>query len=311
MNVLFVDDEPKVLRAIERSLLDIKDNWTLHFSESAAEAWSILDSNAIDVVVSDMRMPDVDGAEFLAAVKQRTPDVARLVLSGYKDDDASIRSSSSAHRFLAKPISGEALAREIITAGLTRSDEFLRNVVNSITSLPSPLRNRQSLFRLLQDPSVAIDEVVALVRVDPALAVKVLQLGNSAFFGQYAVIPDLASCLEKIGPEALRHLLTTSGFMNTDTVPGGHNDELVARIQQHAVTSAAHVDPADGEIAYLGALLHVTGSLLYAAYGVDVAKQDENSACGHAAHNDIAVALLTLWGIPESIIAATRVFRCK
>lgn len=310
MKVLFVDDEPKVLRAIERSLVDINGNWTMHFSTTAADAWQIIENESIDVIVSDMRMPDVDGAEFLTAVRDRSPDIARLILSGYKDEDASIRSTAAAHRFLAKPITGETLTRQIVEAGLSRDDEFFRNVVNSITCLPTPVDIHDELILLIDQPVVSVDDVAALVMVDPALAAKVLQLGNSAFFGAQAVIPSITGCLEKIGPEVLRHLMTTSQFIQSVRTGDGQHDDLVTRIQQHGQDSREqerqNVNGGD-EVAQLGALLHVTGDLTYAYYGVDMSV---GSSCCADNQRDITVSLLTLWGVPGEIIEAARNYTC-
>ena len=66
MRVLFVDDEPRVLEAIQRMLFDAAGDWEVTTAASGPEALSILDASRFDVIVTDMRMPGMDGVELLA-----------------------------------------------------------------------------------------------------------------------------------------------------------------------------------------------------------------------------------------------------
>ena len=79
--VLFVDDEEVVLRSIERGLLD--ETYNKLFAISGEEALEIMQQEEIHVIVTDMRMPGMDGLELIQAVKKGYPDVVRIVLSGY------------------------------------------------------------------------------------------------------------------------------------------------------------------------------------------------------------------------------------
>jgi len=79
--VLFVDDEEVVLRSIERGLLE--EPYNKLFAISGEEALEIMEQEAIHVIVTDMRMPGMDGLELLKAVKKKYPHVVKVVLSGY------------------------------------------------------------------------------------------------------------------------------------------------------------------------------------------------------------------------------------
>ncbi len=72
-SIVFVDDDPGVLEGLQRLLRSMRREWRMHFFPSAAQALAFLESEPVDVVVSDMRMPGVDGAEFLAQVKRAIP----------------------------------------------------------------------------------------------------------------------------------------------------------------------------------------------------------------------------------------------
>ena len=88
---LFVDDEPLVLSGLRRMLRNLRHDWDMSFANSGKEALALLDELNFAVVVSDMRMPEMDGATLLNEVAIRHPDVARLVLSGHAELDAIMR----------------------------------------------------------------------------------------------------------------------------------------------------------------------------------------------------------------------------
>ena len=79
--ILFVDDEEKILKSLERGLLD--EPYNCLFTTSGKEALEILEKNEVHVIVTDMRMPEMSGLELLRAVKEKYPHIVRLVLSGY------------------------------------------------------------------------------------------------------------------------------------------------------------------------------------------------------------------------------------
>ena len=101
MRVLFVDDEPRVLEAIERTLFQLEMDWDVSFAEGGPAALAELEKAHFDVVVSDMRMPGMDGAALLGEVCAKYPHVARIVLSGQTDEAAAFRVVKVAHQFLA------------------------------------------------------------------------------------------------------------------------------------------------------------------------------------------------------------------
>ena len=100
---LFVDDEPLVLSGLRRMLRSLRHDWDLSFANSGQEALELMEAEDFAVVVSDMRMPEMDGASLLNEVARRHPAIARLVLSGHAELDAILRAVRPAHQFLAKP----------------------------------------------------------------------------------------------------------------------------------------------------------------------------------------------------------------
>ncbi len=84
--VLFVDDEEAILRSLEMGLID--ELYNTLFANSCKEALEILQREEVHVVVTDMRMPEMDGLEFIQILKKEYPDIIRMVLSGYGKDEA-------------------------------------------------------------------------------------------------------------------------------------------------------------------------------------------------------------------------------
>lgn len=95
--LLFVDDEPKLLDGLKRSLRPMRAEWNMTFVTSGAEALQTLGQAPFDVIVSDMRMPVMDGAQLLNEVRQRFPQVVRIVLSGQSDKELIYQSIAATH----------------------------------------------------------------------------------------------------------------------------------------------------------------------------------------------------------------------
>lgn len=101
--ILFVDDEPNVLAGLRNLLRKQRDRWEMLFAPSGKAALEEMATCPVDVIVSDMRMPGMDGAELLRLVKERYPRTVRIVLSGHAEREAVSRAISVAHQFLSKP----------------------------------------------------------------------------------------------------------------------------------------------------------------------------------------------------------------
>jgi CheY-like chemotaxis protein len=117
MRVLFVDAEPNILDSIRRQLRKSFDVLT---ANSGIEALALLkDTGPVAVVISDMRMPGMNGAELLTRIRDQYPDTIRMILSGQADLESTIAAINDGHifRFLTKPCDEEAL-RRAVTAGL-------------------------------------------------------------------------------------------------------------------------------------------------------------------------------------------------
>lgn len=138
--VLFVDDEQKVLDALQRMLRPMRDKWETSFAGGGQEALERLERESFDVIVTDMRMPDMDGSLLLKEVRNRHPEVVRIVLSDRSEGEVFLKSGRLAHQYLSKPCDAEALRTTVERACALRdrlASSEIRKVVSRIESLPS------------------------------------------------------------------------------------------------------------------------------------------------------------------------------
>ncbi len=114
--VLFVDDEENILNALKRVLR--RENYQIITAASGPEGLKMLEDHQVQVVISDQRMPEMSGTEFLTHVMERHPDAVRIILSGYTDVDTITDAINQGHiyKFLLKPWNEDALKLEISRA---------------------------------------------------------------------------------------------------------------------------------------------------------------------------------------------------
>ena len=116
--VLLVDDEPEVISAIKEALFH--EPYEIVGSGDPVEALRLLESKPFDVVVADEKMPNMGGAEFLAAVRRDFPNTVRIILTGHASVGSAVRAinEGAVYRYLLKPFPASALG-EIIRQALS------------------------------------------------------------------------------------------------------------------------------------------------------------------------------------------------
>ncbi len=317
--ILFVDDEQRILAGIKRVLYARRHEWQVELVSDPLRAVELLDGERFDVVVSDMRMPGMSGAEFLEVVKQRMPSATRVVLSGQCERDSSTQSISVAHQFLSKPCSAQTLidtlSRAVDTSGLLDSDE-LRRLVGRISRLPSPPSIHRRLGDALLDPDVELGVLEAILREDIALCAKLLQLVNSSFFGLGQVISDVRHAAAYLGAVTLRRVvLSAEVFSKFDAADFPSDFDLGAQ-QLHALqvaelASAITSRPEAKEIAFTAGMLHDVGELVLATQlPAEFARTCAARRAGLAdpdaerLHARVGAYLIGQWGLPMPVVQA-------
>ena len=136
--ILFVDDEPNILDGLRRMLRSMRKEFELCFAENAKEALEMMEKEEFDVVVSDMRMPGMDGAELLTEIQKRYPHSIRIMLTGQADEESTLRTIGVVHQFLAKPCDPEKLKNILLRASALHRlmiDGKLKDIVSSIDTV--------------------------------------------------------------------------------------------------------------------------------------------------------------------------------
>ena len=326
--VLFVDDDPLILSGLRRMLRDQRQEWEMLFANSGDEALHMLAENACDIVVSDMRMPQMDGAELLQRVRTLYPAAVRIVLSGQSDKEAILRCVGPAHQFLSKPCVPERLRETIqrasAVADLVQSAP-LRTLISRIDNLPAIPKLYERLLSALQSPDVSLEEIAGLIAADVSMTTKLMQLVNSSFFGLPQRITNPAHAVSLLGLNLIQALTLSAGvFFHRGIRPlfGFSLERIVAHSLQVATSArliageACH-DPQTVEDAFLAGMLHDVGkvvlaSCLPAEYEQVLRRvaadnvslpQAEQDAWG-ADHAAVGAFLVELWGLPATIVEA-------
>lgn len=330
--VLFVDDEPQILEGLRRMLRTQRVRWEMVFAAGGEQAVNELEAARFDVIVSDVRMPGIDGPRLLAYARERFPAVVRIALSGYTDLGGALRSAAVAHQFLAKPCDAGLLKEVVERAcelGTSLADESIRCHAGAIAALPSRPRVFDRLTCLLDDPEATVPAVARLVEQDVALCAKLLQLLNSAFFGlPRRQLTDIETAVGYLGTSMLRRLTRSTGIFRALDDGGDLAGACFESLQRHAILSARIAarlfeDRRRSGEAFMAALLHDVGRILLADGLPD--RQNRQTAASNVrqmrtpAQNggsegptpaQVGAYLLGLWGLPESVVEAVGRRRC-
>jgi len=322
--ILFVDDEPAVLAGLRTRLHRLHTKWEMQFVESGAVAIERMQERPCDVIVTDMRMPGMDGAKLLGIVNERWPETVRIVLSGYAELQQTVRLVSVAHQYLSKPCQPQQLENVIDRCLLLHellNQPGLRSLVGRIRALPTLPRIYSALQGIVKDDSVTLADVAKLVGSDSALAARVLQIVNSAFFRLARRISNIEQAVSYLGFQSIRNLAMSVEIFSR--WPGQACAGLdLEKLQQHvhAVAAAANALAAKTPIsddALLAGLLHDIGYWVLAqecpqdlTRAVELAaSQDiplhaaEYQVLG-ASHAEIGAYLLGIWGLPYPVVEA-------
>ena len=184
--ILFVDDEPVLLDGLKRMLRGMRDQWEMTFAVSAEAALEIIKCKPVDVVVTDVRMPGMDGVQLLSQVRDLYPQIVRIILSGTNDKDLIFKSIGSAHQYLSKPCEGETLRATISRACTLRGlldDKSLVSVVSGIESLPSLPALYEEVVEEANSPNGSLNRVGEIISRDVGMSAKILKIVNSSFLG--------------------------------------------------------------------------------------------------------------------------------
>jgi len=326
--ILFVDDEPKVLQGLQRQLRSMRNEWDMNFLEGGQKALDFMAAHPVDIVVSDMMMPGMDGSELLTEVVKRHPQTVRIILSGHAEREAVLRLVGPAHQYLSKPCDADELRRAITSAFALRDllgNERLKQLTTRIKNLPILPALQKELTEELRQDSPSIERIGEIISHDIGMTAKILQLVNSAFFGLAQPVSSATEASLYLGLNTIRSLVLSVGvFSQYDqkicksfSLDALANHSWTTGVLARNVAKLERKDSKMLEQCFLAGLLHDVGQLVLAfglpgEYSEVIAKsakenlpvwQVEQEFFG-ATHADVGAYLLALWGLPNPIIEA-------
>lgn len=323
--IVFIDDEQRVLDGFRRSYHALHDIWEMHFFVDPEEAIRFMNRHATDVVVTDMRMPKLEGSEVLKVVSQSHPRICRFILSGYSDLEAAMRVVPIAHEYLTKPSAPGFLQNRVERSmnirfcfdEIEKSEAFMKNL-----RFPTRPRLYAELVKVLSNLDATFRDVAGVIAADEIITSKLLRMVNSAFFGVRVRIEDVMGALSYLGINIVKNLVLSIEVFQMMRVSSEFTGFSVLDLQNHSFQCASIArrllpDKKASEDAFTAALLHDLGKLMLAhhipsKYNEIFSKADflslpvcavEQEMLGFT-HADLGAYLLNTWGLTYPIIEA-------
>jgi len=331
--VLVVDDEQSVLDGLRRMLHRERQRWDFTFLSSPVEAAQLMERERFDVIITDMRMPDMSGVELLEKAREHCPSCVRIILSGHGELADIMKSVGPSHQFLSKPCDGEKILAAIERACRMRStlsDSRLLGILGQIETLPSLPQVYTELLEALRNET-PLREVGEIIARDIGMTVKMLQLVNSSYFGLPQEITDPVRAVLVLGADTITGLvLGTKLFEELPQIAlsrctGGQllrHSSLVAGIAARLCTIES-VSVVVRSQATTAGFLHDLGLFTLAAYAPalleaafdyrekhDVPIHAAETATIGATHGQVGGYLTGLWSFPDPIVEAVMYHDC-
>lgn len=326
--MLFVDDDSDLLQGLQRMLRSKRSEWDMTFVNGPKEALEMMQKTCFDVIVTDMRMPEIDGAQLLTEVKTLCPKSVRIILSGQAELSTIIKSIASTHQYLSKPCDPETLKVSIERATnlqkLMKSTQ-LAEFISQLDRLPSQPSLYSGVHEELKNEKPSIEKIGGLISCDVAMSAKVLQLVNSCFFGPKREIFNIQEAVGILGIELLRELaLSHDIFVQTDS--GYIGGLKIEQLNQHSIAVGNFaqrlavmegLERANAEICSTTGLLHDIGKVILALFAPDKYQEVMTLKEGRSrslekeielfgtSHCEVGAYLLGLWGLPSAIVDAS------
>ncbi|MFN8610662.1 MAG: response regulator [Vulcanimicrobiota bacterium] len=296
--LLFVDDEPNLLSGLRRMLRSRNQEWGMDFVGSAQEGLARLKLGPCHIVISDMRMPRMDGAEFLNRVRREHPSTVRLCLSGFSDPDMIFRGLGSIHQYLSKPCEARQLV-EILSNILQAADSLppaLLERLCQLNSLPVARVTAEAVRAELALPTPRLAAVGRLVSQDLGLSCRLVQLVQSGFFTSPKQFESIDDTCRTLGLGRLRQICASpDGFWEVE------EDEWMFQLSRRAARLGQRAAALAEENGFQPAECHLSG-LAGRLYGLT---ELACKACRWPSQEPQASRfLISLWGLPLQALEA-------
>lgn len=330
IKILFVDDEMSLLQSLKRMVRPMRKEWDVDFANSGKEALEKCSIVSFDLVISDMRMPLMDGAELLNKIKDLYPDTIRFILSGQTEREAFFRAVGAMHQFLSKPCRFQDLKLSInkaISLKKLLSNSELKKLIQQIDTIPTLPDLYCELMETLKTND-SLENVAEIVSKDVGMTAKILQVANSPFFGVSDKIDEVSQAIQILGLDMIQTLVLSYQIFSKfdqETLKKfdlekvwGHG--LLVGQRALAIAQSEKLSQEMENSCFTAGLLHELGILVMASNlpaeyektlelekaGANRIEAEQETFGG--THLEVGAYLAALWGLSNPVVEAIAYF---
>lgn len=323
--IVFLDDEESILASL-RSLVR-REGYASHFFHSGAEAVTFLERNAADAIVTDMRMPEMNGTEFLKCATRLHPGAVRIMLSGHEDKGVVINALAEglAHYYVLKPWDDTGF-KSLIRQALRLPDQRLKEIFVSSKAVPSRPMSHVRLLELLSKEECSLNEIVGEIEKNPTVVAKLLRVANSVYFATRAPITTVHQAATFVGVKYIVNLVMAIESLHTvcKGLPAtyDHFMEEIWSVSLHRAAIAKAIGERwqgfnNGHLVYIASLLQDIGyvvrlcneptkyvQLIELCNAQCIGRYEAEKEVFSILHDEVGAALLEYWNFPSEIVRA-------
>lgn len=316
IKLLVVDDDPLILKGLKRSLHKMK--WDVKYALGGEEAIEIIKDFPADFIITDMKMPVINGAEVLRRVNEIRPSTVRIVLSGFADTELGIEACYYAHQWFNKPCELDELVEQIIAINSVRQTiayDEVKAKLGTINHLPTEPKKYLKIRALLEKSSASVRDITEIISEDVALSTKILQVANNAFLANRYSVDSLEDAIVRLGIDVVCSLVAAAEIYSPNQINSSkHVQQILSQGLNTGRLASELVSVQNKEKTVLAGLMHNIGELIlsqiepdsYSRYIEQRSIGEDNNAKELAlfgiSNANIIVYLLHLWHLPYSLI---------
>jgi CheY-like chemotaxis protein len=289
--LLVVDDEQRILDGLENLLFVKAPDWDPTFVVDPLEAADRLVNERFDALLTDMRMPGMDGALVLEHARTVQPGTVRIALTGEVDATTARVAVPCSHRFLSKPCpSSKLLGTLDWVRTILRSDTTATYlpVAGRMTALPALASTMATVGDLLM-AEASLDELTTAISADLGVSISVLRWANSGYLDG-ASTSSVRVAVGRLRAHWLHVAVATTPIATTEPA-----ERRVRELNDRTTAAAATADPADADLAL---------ALRVRDLGREALRAEARSDSGDLDDHQLTALLLRLWDLPEVVAAA-------
>lgn len=322
-SILFVDDEEHILKALRR--LFAQTDYDTFFASGGQEALEILAQEKIDLIVSDMRMPEMNGYQLLKQVRVKYPATMRVILSGYAEEKEIISAlqDGSTRMYMMKPWDNENLLtmiEQLLALGEIFANKKVLEIMNSLDGLPTLPLIYNKVCALIAD-NADIEVIAKVIEDDHVITAKVLQIANAVFYGRQT--GSVKQAIVFLGLANVKNIVLSisiiekgnkeyNSFLTNDLLwkHASLTNKIVHLLYEKLLNKKLP------NVSATAGLLHDIGKVILLQHFpqqyqqvTDMVRMDRSATISdvenailQVSHQEIGGFLLNWWGMPQSII---------